>query len=418
MRRCLHFDVAATLSAIKWATNVDVTDSAQIARSDATRNRAAAAILASFVVAGIVTTILGPILPLLIGRWSLTDQRAGLFFTVQFAANMIGLASLSALLPRWGYKATLVPGYIAIAIGLTGLTASSAAGGLAATALYGYGLGLVLASSNLWVAEVAESRRVAALSILNFTWGIGAVACPPLVLVAARHGAASWFLYGVAAASLCAALVLLAVRLGVPAAQPLANSNSRDTHRGTGGAISVIALGALFYLYVGTENSVAGWAAALAKRMSAGPSNLWALAPMFFWAGLLAGRAFVPVNPLRRRERTLVIVGLLMGLAGSAVLLVAKTFWGVAGCSAVCGLGFAAVYPVLVAWMTKQFGERARRIGNILFALSALGGATMPWLVGFFSTRESGLRAGLLVPVAACIVMLVCLPAVPKWVTG
>ncbi|MGH9734863.1 MAG: MFS transporter, partial [Candidatus Acidiferrales bacterium] len=401
---------------IRWATTVDVTDSAQIARSDAARNRAASsAILASFVVAGVVTTILGPILPLLIGRWSLTDERAGLFFTVQFATNMIGLASLSVLLPRWGYKATLVPGYIAIAIGLAGLNASTAAGGLAATALYGYGLGLVLASSNLWVAEVVESRRVAALSILNFTWGIGAVACPPLVLIAARHGAASWFLYGIAAASLCAALVLLAVHLGVPAAQASANSNARDTR--TGGAISVIALGALFYLYVGTENSVAGWAAELAKRMSAGPSNLWALAPMFFWAGLLAGRAFVPINPLRRRERTLVILGLLMGWAGSAVLLVAKTFWGVAACSAVCGLGFAAVYPVLVAWMTKQFGERARRIGNILFALSALGGATMPWLVGFFSTRESDLRAGLLVPVVACVAMLLCLPAVAKWVT-
>ena len=397
---------------------MDVTGSTQIARPDASRNRSAgAAILASFVVAGIVTTILGPILPLLIGRWSLTDERAGLFFTVQFATNMIGLASLSALLPRWGYKATLVPGYIAIAVGLAGLNASTAAGGLAATALYGYGLGLVLASSNLWVAEVAESRRVAALSILNFTWGIGAVACPPLVLIAARHGAASWFLYGVAAASLCAALVLLAVHLGVPPAQPAANDNS-PSHARTGGAISVIALGALFYLYVGTENAVAGWAAALAKRMPAGPSNLWTLAPMFFWAGLLAGRAFVPVNPLRRRERTLVVVGLLMGLAGSAVLLVAKTFWGVAACAAVCGLGFAAVYPVLVAWMTKQFGERTRRIGNILFALSALGGATMPWLVGFFSTREGDLRAGLLVPVAACVLMLLCLPSVPKWVTG
>lgn len=397
---------------------MDVTDSTQIARPDASRNRSAgAAILASFVVAGIVTTILGPILPLLIGRWSLTDERAGLFFTVQFATNMIGLASLSALLPRWGYKATLVPGYIAIALGLAGLNASTAAGGLAATALYGYGLGLVLASSNLWVAEVAESRRVAALSILNFTWGIGAGACPPLVLIAARHGAASWFLYGVAAASLCAVLVLLAVHLGVPPAQPAANDNS-PSHARTGGAISVIALGALFYLYVGTENAVAGWAAALAKRMPAGPSNLWTLAPMFFWAGLLAGRAFVPVNPLRRRERTLVVVGLLMGLAGSAVLLVAHTFWGVAVCSAVCGLGFAAVYPVLVAWMTKQFGERARRIGNILFALSALGGATMPWLVGFFSTREGDLRAGLLVPVAACVLMLLCLPSVPKWVTG
>ncbi len=398
---------------------MDVTDPAQIARGDAARNRAATgAIFGGFVVAGVVTTILGPILPILIGRWSLTDERAGLFFTLQFAANIVGLASLSVLLPRWGYKAALVPGYLAVAIGMAGLNASSHVSGLVATAIYGYGLGMVLASSNLWVAEAAESSRVAALSILNFTWGIGAVACAPLVLIAARHGAISLFLYGVAAASVCAAIVLAIVPLGVHPVRLVGDAKRGEGATRAASIMSVIALGALFYLYVGTENSVAGWAAALAKRMAAGPSNLWPLAPMFFWAGLLAGRAFVPANPLRTRERLLVIVGLVMGLAGSAILLVTHTFWGVAACSALCGLGFAAVYPVLIAWMTKQFGERARRIGNVLFALSSLGGATVPWLVGFFSTRASDLRAGLIVPVAACVAMLACLFWVPKWVTG
>lgn len=392
-----------------------VTGSAQIVPPDASRNRSATVtVFSSFVVAGVVTTILGPILPVLIGRWSLTDARAGLFFTVQFVTNMVGLASLSVLLPRWGYKSTLVPGYLAIAVGLVGLNASTVFGGLAATAVYGYGLGLVLSSSNLWVAETAESQRVAALSILNFAWGVGAVACPALVLIAERHGDMSWFMYGVAAAALCAALALAMMRLGVKSAEREAVVKALPPSS----AMSVIALGALFYLYVGTENCVAGWAAALAKRMPAMAGNLWPLAPMFFWGGLLAGRAFVPVNPLRHRERVLVIVGLVLGLAASAILLVTRTFWGVAACAVVAGSGFAAVYPVLVAWMAKQFGERARRMGNILFALSALGGATMPWLVGFFSTRARDLRVGLLVPVVACLAMLVFLFWIPKHVTG
>jgi fucose permease len=40
-----------------------------------------------FIVAGAVTIILGPILPILIARWSLSDERAGLFFTLQFCGN-------------------------------------------------------------------------------------------------------------------------------------------------------------------------------------------------------------------------------------------------------------------------------------------------------------------------------------------
>src|SRR5580658_8481580 len=62
---------------------------------------------AGFVLAGIVTTLLGPILPILIARWSLSDERAGLFFVCQFGTSMIGVVSLGALIPRWGYKVTV-----------------------------------------------------------------------------------------------------------------------------------------------------------------------------------------------------------------------------------------------------------------------------------------------------------------------
>ena len=53
--------------------------------------RAATAVVhAGFVVTGIVTTLLGPLLPILIARWSMSDARAGLFFTLQFCASILG----------------------------------------------------------------------------------------------------------------------------------------------------------------------------------------------------------------------------------------------------------------------------------------------------------------------------------------
>jgi MFS transporter, FHS family, glucose/mannose:H+ symporter len=387
-------------------------DRIEAPRRELTRRRAATvSILAGFVVAGVVTTLLGPILPFLINRWSLTDQQAGLFFTFQFGGSMAGVASLSDLLPRWGYKFVLVAGFVAIALGVAGLNARTHLGGLAGTALYGYGLGFVLSSSNLWMAEAAESRRVAALSILNFTWGIGAIACPALVLLAAHRTAVPAFLYFVAAFALAAALVLPAVGLNVPLRRA---DRAVESHEISASKMGAIALGALFFLYVGTENCVAGWAAAFARRMGEETHGIWALAPMFFWGGLMAGRAFVPVNPLRKREKLLVSIGLVMGLAGSATLLTIRSFWALAFCVALAGLGFAAIYPVLVAWMAEHFGARARRIGSVMFFLAGLGGAVMPWTVGFFSTREGSLRSGLLVPAAGCVVMLALLLWIPE----
>jgi MFS transporter, FHS family, glucose/mannose:H+ symporter len=374
---------------------------------------AAAAVFGAFVVTGVVTTLLGPLLPILINRWALTDERAGVFFFCQFGTSLLGVASLGALLPRLGYKKTLAAGYLAVACGVAGLNSPHHTGGLIATCLYGYGLGFVLPASNLWVAEVAHARRVASLSLLNFTWGIGAVTCPALVLIAQRNHAIALFLYGLAGFALCIATLLSAIDLE-PAMQTAEEGGVREISAGTA---MTVALGALFFLYVGAENSVGGWAAELAKRTNASAGTPWALAPMFFWGGLLSGRAIVPLVPLRKREKLLATMGLSMGLAGCVILLKAATFAGVAGCVALTGLGFAAIYPVLVTWMVKRFGARARRIGNVMFALAGLGASVMPWTVGIFSTHFGSLQAGLVVPVASCCVMLALLTLIPRSVS-
>src|SRR5580658_10641169 len=110
---------------------------------------------AGYVVAGIVTTLIGPILPILIGRWSLSDQRAGLFFTAQFCGSMAGVASLGWLIKR-GYRHTFVCGFSLIAAGVAGLNLGSNVASLAAAAVFGCGLGQTLSATNLWVAEVAK----------------------------------------------------------------------------------------------------------------------------------------------------------------------------------------------------------------------------------------------------------------------
>jgi MFS transporter, FHS family, glucose/mannose:H+ symporter len=350
---------------------------------------------------GIVTTLLGPMLPILIGRWTLSDQRAGLFFSAQFCGSMLGVSSLGPLLRR-GYRHTLVCGFSLIAAGVTGLNLGSNVACLAATVLFGCGLGQALSATNLWVAEVSRSRRVGALSILNVMWGIGAIASSPLVMIAQRRGATLWPLYAIAACSLLTAVILMGMNL-----EPCA-SEDHDKPMPMRQVISLrstVNLAALFFLYVGCENSVAGWVASLTKRMHVGAGDFWALTPMFFWGGLFGGRAVVPLLPLQRNERALLASGLILAMAGTGLLLQARTLATIVICVAIAGLGFASIFPVLVSWLVKAFGERSRRIASIMFALAALGGATMPWFVGLTSTRTGSLRAGLLVPLAGCVAM-------------
>ena len=236
---------------------------------------------AGYVVAGIVTTLMGPILPILIGRWSLSDQRAGLFFTAQFCGSMVGVSTLGALIGR-GYRYVFVCGFCLIALGVAGLSLRNYFACLAAAALFGCGLGQALSATNLWVAEVATARRAAALSIVNLAWGIGAVASAPVVMLAQRQEAIPFLLYTLASASVLTAVILVTMNLE-PGATEGDQQQFTPTRGENIGMRSSVSLAGLFFLYVGSENSIAGWVASLTKRMHPDSGDLWALAPLFFW---------------------------------------------------------------------------------------------------------------------------------------
>jgi fucose permease len=67
----------------------------------------------------------------------------------------------------------------------------------------------------------------------------------------------------------------------------------------------------------------------------------------------------------------------------------------------VAGLGLAAVYPITISRLSQEFGTAASRVGSVMFTMANLGGAFLPWLVGYSSHKFNHLGVGLAVPVAA-----------------
>jgi hypothetical protein len=114
------------------------------------------------VITGVVTTILGPVLPVFIARWSLDDAQAGFFFTMQFAGSLAGSGLSSFLLSRRGYRSAFVAGYALMAAGIASLNISNHHVVLAATAVFGAGFGLVIPGTNLWVGENSGAKRSSA----------------------------------------------------------------------------------------------------------------------------------------------------------------------------------------------------------------------------------------------------------------
>lgn len=291
-----------------------------------------------------------------------------------------------------------------LGIGFALLNAPTFALALAASAIYGLGYGFATPGTNLWVGESYGARRASALNIMNLAWGAGAISSAPLAMIAIRASRVTLLLYVVGAMCLTLAIFLFRMNFGTPPREEVRPKPSEVTS--IAGTRVAVLLGILFFVYVGTEVGTSYWAAVQAERAAAWTTNTFTLAPMFFFAGLLGGRGAAAAVLLRVKEATVAIGGILLAALGELLFLSAHSATALFSGAFFAGLGLASLYPIYIAWLSKWFGERARKVGGIMFALAAGGASTMPALVGVVSHYTGSLRIGLLVPLGGCAVML------------
>ncbi|PYT73138.1 MAG: hypothetical protein DMG39_07485 [Acidobacteria bacterium] len=360
-------------------------------------------LFAGFVLSGIATTIVGPMLPVFIRKWSLDDGQAGLFSTIQFLAALAGTLASSAIASWWGYRPALVLGYALMGGGLAGLNADTHLLALQAAAAFGLGYGLITPGTNLFVAELGGARSASLLNLLNFTWGAGAMSCSPLIALAMRRNSLPGLLVGFAVFGGLLTLGLLVTPFA--AEHHEANPKTRESGHFQIGLAVTLALAALFFIYVATETSIGIWAAEYAKRLARGITGITTLAPMFFYAGLTSGRVTAPLVLRRASERKIVLSALALAASGITLLIASTSLKIALPAVFLAGLGCASLYPIFIAWLSRWYGARAKKIGGMLFALASLGGSAGPGVVGFISKHSESLRVGLLAPLAAVVVM-------------
>jgi FHS family glucose/mannose:H+ symporter-like MFS transporter len=368
-----------------------------------------------FLLVGVVTTLLGPILPMLAARWRLDDAEAGSLFIAQFTGAMIGSALSSPMIERLGSLRLMACGYVAMAAAVACLGVNSWGIGLLSVLSCGFALGLTTPATNLLVAEINSERRAAALNILNLAWALGAVAGPLLIGLFARDGRLVRPLIGLAA--LLSGIALLIARRSLTDSSSRPNQpkpNQKDPARFERSALRAWAspyallTGGLIFIYVGTETAAGGWISSYAQRLDASASGFGTMTPSFFWAGLLIGRAAAPALLRRVSDAALVLISLFVAGAGLVLILVASSLMTVSSGAGLAGFGLATVFPTTFAIFTRHFERQASQLTGFFFVLAGLGGALIPWLVGFTSARFGDLRIGLLIPsfgVASMIVL-------------
>ena len=360
-----------------------------------------------FVLTGIFMVLLGPALPMLVQHWGLNDSQAGLFFAAQFLGSVLANFLSGLLIPKFGFRPAFVSGFALMAAGAAFFLHGSWMLALLAVFVFGFGTGFLTAGTNLWIAEGDASGGSGALSLVNFSWTVGAVACPFIVQLMQSPARFHNFLNGLTVG----AALLGAVFAATPRDRVELGGGGGSSRRTVPIKIPrdyyAAAFIILLFLYEGSEASLGGWLAMYSRELSSVERlRAGVIAPSFFWAGMMLGRIVGPAILKHTSSRLVVEASVGCALLSSILLLRSPSMIPLFAEAFVAGLGCALVYPILVARAIERYGVAARTVVGPMLAISGFGPALMPWLVGMIASHVGDLKAGLGVVLVALIAIL------------
>ena len=359
-----------------------------------------------FLVTGILTVLLGQILPVLSRQLSLTDQEAGSLFICQFGGSLLGAFCYSSLSNRYGYPKILAASCVLMICGTLMLNLGSWFSCVAAISIYGFGIGLTIPTTNMFVVELDHSRSASNLSIVNFFWGFGAILSKPFVDITQTTENIFITTAALATALTLVMIVFLVYDKRVEKVSVEIQETSSPVSIWTMPFAWLLAV--FNFIHIGVESSVGGWITTYQDRVVDSGGTFMLSAASLFFLTLVIGRMLGPVIFRLASESSVIFFSLAVMIVGTGVILYAETLSALLLGAVILGFGCSVVFPTNMSRFTGTFGPGSTQKAMPLFVLSSLGGAFITWLVGYVSTHSGDLRSGFYV-ILGCSLSLMAL---------
>jgi len=362
-----------------------------------------------FLLAGLGTVLLGPILPSVSLHWHLTDSQSGPLFFAKFLGSFIGGISVPRKL-RLGILGGMA--LACVGFGAFGLCGGVLTGSLALF-VAGIGLGQIIASTNILAGHRYRTHTGSALASLNFFWSLGAVGTG--VIVAAlmpRFGLQNLLLYFAAAFVVTGIGGGLDWRLRSQHSAQLSEALLNEPQNPSLPIEALVTFALLLFFYGGLETCLTGWLTTYTLRYSDKQLLGGQSATILMWTALTVGRGLSSMVLRYVRESTVQRLGLVFSFLLIGALTTTHHAATLSLCCILIGLSLAPFFPATFGLLMHR-SPTPREAGFIL-AVSGLGAAAFPWLMGFVSTHSGSLRVAMAVPMALALLLL----AVSFWKPG
>lgn len=356
-----------------------------------------------FLLAGLGTVLLGPILPDLSRLWTLTDAQSGILIGAKFFGAFLGGVTVPKRL-RFGILTGCLLGFLGF--GSFALATNLVEGALTLF-VGGFGLGQIIASTNILAGRRYQAHTGSALASLNFFWSLGAVITGLLAAALVPRFHLRGPILGLAGLFLVAGLGGLLHRshkASAPSDNPHSAPQTESAEPSPLPLKLLLPFFAFLFLYGGLETCLTIWLPTYTQRFSDAQLLGGQSSAVLLWAALTGGRIFASAILRFVQEKIVQRAGLALSIIFIAALAFTHRAPSLSLDCILLGLSLAPFFPATFAMLIER-GPTAREAGAVL-AVSGLGAALFPWLMGHISTFTGSLRSAMVVPLTVAILML------------
>ncbi len=360
-----------------------------------------------FVVLGISGTLLGPAMLPILSDFHATPSQSGVLFLASSIGYVVAVLVGGPAGDRWSRGLLLRAGALVLCAGLA-LVAVAPAWALVALSLcvVSLGSGVVDSGSNALIIDISTPEALPReQSMLHAFFGFGALLGPLLIgaFLASHVGWRAAF----ALASL-AALVLIVMYARAPMPGPRQRAHKIDARSVARLALSpsILPLGMLTGVYVGAEVLLGDWSAAYLQDVHGLGKVFAATSLSLYWGGLAVGRLLSAYASRWLSGKAMLVWTCVFSLAACCVLVAAPNAAIALVALTASGLGYAAIFPLIMAAAGEVYPEAAGSVAGLLIAAAVVFGAVIPWIGGVL-VQFADARAALALSVPSGVVMVV-----------
>jgi fucose permease len=360
-------------------------------------------IIAIFVY-GMISAMLGTILPDLSDRFRLSPRQNGTIAFAQALGLIIASLGVGPLLDSEGKKLGLIIGLALIAAALFALPRSSGFRSiLFLLFLLGVGGGIVVTGANALVSDVGEAHRATALNMVNLFFGLGGLATP---FIAANIFGRNWVRLCYTIAALTVVSLAIEASTKMPEATRSGGFVLADAAPVLGRPLLFL-LGLFLFLYVSCEVGIWNWLPRHLIAQGIPESRALNILSLGFALGLLIGR--VGVSPILIRVPAITVLlfaSVVMALSTFLMLRMSNPF-SAAILVFLAGLSMAPVFPTTLAIVGDNFPRMTGTAIGFAITCGWIGLAVSSRIIGFIAGGDpTRLKKALLVIPASAVLMV------------